>query len=552
MSYAGQVFTIPCSLGGLNGNRNESLIPATDMIAGTRNINLHEGVRRKRGGTAHINSTTIDSGQRIMGIYDYLKPAGTQYVVFATTNGKVWKTSVDVIKTFTGTAKHVHFSQFAGELYACNGYDLPGKWDGATWTDLSAVPTDWTTSKPKYMITHGKGNSTRNWAFGCASTPYNIYVSPDGDGDDFSNTNVTTLNVDTKDGYGLMGGVVFIDKLIMFSKTRPWIIDDADTSVANWGYSEANWEGGVAHQRLIIPTQNDVVCMMENGEIYSAIAAQQYGDYQAASLTRQSFIHNWIKDNVLLSYINDFHGIYDSTMRAIKIFVVRTGKTVVDTCLVYYIDRGPQAGWMIHDNQVNPSGYDASCSASIYVGAGNYQIYTGDYSGFIWGLEQSGRHDQALAFNSGFKTTHLDLGAPRLQKHFRRGRVICDPQGTETINVKVWIDETQQETPSGAWANATVYAVGAIVTSGAKIYECITAHTSATANDQPGSGTNWTVYWIQHRYSMTVATGTKDQTFDIGNTGKRIQIEAYDNTAAEDFIIENVLIDFKVTGARPS
>ena len=529
------------------------------MIAGTRNLNLHEGGRRKRGGTAHINSTLISTGAelytplRLMGMFDYLKPAGTQYIVFGTENGWIWKNATTTIKTGWTSTKHINFSQFAGELYACNGANMPGKWDGANWTDFSSnAPTDWTASKPKYMLTHGRGNSERNWAFGCASTPYNIYVSPDGDGDDFSDTNVTILPIDTKDGYGLTGGVVYLDRLIMFGKDRPFVVDDSDTSVSNWGYDQAPWGGGVAHQRLIIETPNDIVCMMENGEIYSVTAAEAYGDYKAASLTRPSFIHNWIKDNVLLSYIANFHGIYDPVMRAIKIFVVRTGQTEVDTCLVYYIDRGVKNGWMIHDNQVNASGYDASCSAKIYVGTGNYQIYTGDYSGWLWGIEQSARHDQANAFDAGFKTTHLDIKPIKFNKDFKRGRITCDPQGTETINVKVWIDGTQVEAVDGAWADSTAYTVGKIETQGAKIYECIVAHTSNDGNDKPGVDANWATYWIQHRFSMTVASGTKDYYFDIGFKGRRIQLEVYDNTAGEDFIIEELMIYFKPLGAKPA
>lgn len=50
----------------------------------------------------------------------------------------------------------------------------------------------------------------------------------------------------------------------------------------------------------------------------------------------------------------------------------------------------------------------------------------------------------------------------------------------------------------GEWANATAYSVNDVVkvTAGQiKGYICTTAHTSATANDKPGSGTNWTTYW---------------------------------------------------------
>ncbi|OGW44452.1 MAG: hypothetical protein A2Y66_01795 [Nitrospirae bacterium RBG_13_41_22] len=545
MSYLGTTYTLPCNLGGFNGNRNKSLIPPIDMIDGTRNLNLHEGVRRKRGGTGHINVSAIDSGSRIYGMFDYLKPAGMQYIVFAT-SGKIYKNATETIKTGWTASKHVWFSQFAGELYACNGSDLPGKWDGTTWTDLSAVPTDWTTSKPKYMITHGRGNSLRNWAFGCASTPYTLYVSPNNDGDDFSNTNVTTLKIDTGDGYGLVGGTVYTDQLIMFGRKQSYIVDDADTDTTNWGYTQSNWQGGVAHQRLIIPTPNDIICVDENMEIYSVIAAQSYGDYQAASIARPSFIHNWIEDNVRKSYIANFHGVYDRKLRAIKIFVVRTGQTTIDTALVYFIDRGPQNGWMIHDNLVNASGYSASCSAEIYVGAGDYQIYTGDYSGYIWNLETTARYDNALAFNSGFKTTDTDFGNPKYKKRFKRGWIICDPQGTETINVAVYIDGTQIDAPSGAYAAGTTYALGAIVTYGAKIYESLAA---SNTGHTPSSSPTW---WKQHRFSLTVTSGTKEYAFDIGAIGYRIKTDVYNNTVSEDMVIEQELIDYMPLGSKPA
>lgn len=548
MSYTGEILTISGSQGGFTGSKNTSEIASYDMVDGTKNINLHNGVREKRGGTTKITAE-LDSGARIYGLFDYLKPAGSQYIVFATST-KIWKDASNTIKTGWTASKYVWFNQFAGELYACNGADTPGKWDGTTWTDLTNIPTDWGTSKPKYMVTHGRGNSERNWAFGCASTPYYIYVSPDGDGDDFSDANVTTLSIDTKDGYGVVAAIPWLDQLIAFGRKRAYIIDDSDTNTANWGYVKSPWFGGAAHQKLVVETPNDLVVIDENMEIYSLRAAQQYGDYKAASIARPSFIHTWIKDNVREAYIADFHAVYDRTLRAIKIFVVRNGQTEIDTALVYFIDRGPKAGWIIHDNQNNASGYDASIAAEIYVGAGDYQVYTGDYSGFIWGLENSNKNDDSKAYDSGYKTGDLDMGNPRSEKHFRRGRLIVDPQGTETLNVAVYIDSSQIDTPSGAWAISTPYTVGTIVTNDAAIYECTTAHTSS-ATDEPGTGASWTSYWKQHRFSMTVASGTKDYTYDIGAKGKRIQREVYCDTVSEDYVIEEDLLDFKPLGAEP-
>lgn len=547
MGYAGETYIIPCGPGGINGSLNKASLQPYDMIpANTRNLNIHKGGRQRRGGTAKVTAE-IDSGVRLVGMFDYLKPAGSQFIVFGTLNGKIWKNATTTIKTGWQTDKFIHFSEFGGELYACNAYNTPGKWDGITWTDLTDIPSDWAgTNFPGYMITHGRGASVRNWAFACPSTPYTVYVSPSGDGDDFSDANVTTLNIDTRDGFGIEGAVVHADRLVMLGRNKPFIIDDSDTDTTNWGYMEANWDGGVAHQRLITQTPNDIVCMTEQGEIYSVIAAETYGDFEQASLTRPSFIHSWIKDNLLLSYINDFHSVYDPVLRAVKIFVVRSGQTTADTALVYFIDRGPKDGWMIHDNQSYVSGYSASCSCPVRVGTGNYQVYTGGYSGFIWKLEQSAKTDDSNAFTSSFRTPPLHLDNPRANKDFKRGWVNVNVQGTETINAKVYIDGSQIETPEGAWSGSTTYTTGQIVTYAGKIYESLV---DSNLNKNPASQT---AYWKQHHYSMTVVSGTSDYDFEIGNKGGKIEVEIYNDIASEDFFINDLKIDFKYLGAKPA
>ena len=50
-----------------------------------------------------------------------------------------------------------------------------------------------------------------------------------------------------------------------------------------------------------------------------------------------------------------------------------------------------------------------------------------------------------------------------------------------------------------AWADTTVYALGDYSANGGVNYYCKQAHTSSAANDEPGSGTNWTDYW----YALT-------------------------------------------------
>ena len=504
MGYSGNTFGISFAKGGLNNSINYDDFPANDMLPTSRNFNLVQGGRRKRGGTARV-SGELDSGARIIGMFDYFKPGGTQYTVFATStkiyqcSDPAWGTP-GTIKTSLTASKPVWFSQYADELYACNGVDMPEKWTGSgQMSTLSSTPTDWDTAnnKPKYMVTHGRGVSERNWAFGCAATPYTLYISPNDDGDDFSDANVTTLIIDTKDGYGIVGGIVFQDKFVMFGRTNPYMVDDIDPDIANWGYYQAAWEGGAANQKLIVKTPNDIHIMSEDLDIYSVVAAERYSDYKAASLARPAHMDQWLRDNVATAYLDDFHGIYDPVLRAVKWFIVRNGQTTVDTCLLYFIDRPPKEAWMMHNSDATASGYFASCSALKRLALGNYEIYTGDYSGYIWKLEQSSRLDNAKKYTTQFKGAPHPFDDPRTPKDYKRGRLIMTPQGTETASIAWWVDGT--------------------------------------------AGTTRTV---------TAVAGVYDYEFELGAKGRRFEYQVLCSASNTDCFLSDMLVDFKPLGKK--
>ena len=520
MGFVGQTYSIPCDRGGLNGNYNIDLVPPEAMIAPSRNINLHRGGREKRGGTAHVNTTALSGTPQVNSVFDYWQKDGTRYVMLGSNDGKIWKNFIDTIKTGWASSKKAAFEVFDNKLYVCNGSNTPFYWDGTTLTDMTSIPSDWTgTNFPSQFIKHGFGNSERLWAIGClgtATTAYRIYASKNGDATDFSDANVVTLELNTADYGGIVGAVEYGDRLILFSSRHSFIIDDTDASVANWGYQSSIWEGGAAHQRLIVRTPNDIICMMEDGEIYSIMAAENYGDYKQASLTRPSFIHNWIKDNVKLSEIDSFHAVYDPVMRAIKIFVMRNGQTQIDTALVYFTDRDPKEAWGVHDNQSYDSGYSACSSGVVRVSAGDYRVYTGDYDGFVWNMETTNRNDNNNGYYAGFKTAPLPLENPRVKKRFKEGRVVITPQGSFDLSYKWWVDGTYQGTGTISQAGAgTVLGTFVLDTDSLRGGELL------------------------------------DSSFVLGNLGKRIQLEIYNTNANQSFFVSQLMIDFVPLGAMP-
>ena len=605
--YMGETYAIPLERGGFNHNKNIDTIPPMDHVYPSRNIWLNEGGIRKRAGTAIIDTyamfkvgsptftgaglddltagttfehtatktfkiqidatgtpdtfkwtndgganwttgvsitgaaqtlsnaftvtfaattghtlneywTVIIAIPKVTGLFDFTLANEDQFIVRATSDGQLWKDLNDTIKTGWTANKKVHITQWEDEVYFCNGADKPTVWNGSagSTTDFANVPTDWTGSNyPKQLIQHGRGASLRNWALGCPLNTKTIYVTPSGSPKDFTQATVLTFYIETGDGFGVVAGIEFGDRLILFGKNRSFIMDDSSTDVNNWGYSEAQWTGGVAHHRLMVRIPNDIICMMENGEIYSVTAAEQYGDYRAASLARPSFIHEWIKTYINLEHIADFHAIYDPVLRAVLFFMVRTGGTEIDTCLAYFIDRPPEKAWTILGNEYFESGYSALSSGLIRQSAGNWKIYTGGYTGRLWRLSEADRHDNAEAFVSRIRTPLMAFDNPREEKRYDRIKIVSVSEGTCDTTIRWWIDGVLIDSEDIDFAE-TGGLLGSFI-----------------LGTSPLGGPN-----------------ILESSVKVGHLGKRLQIEALNSVAGEDFFISQFLVDFLPTGKR--
>jgi len=515
MAYKGTIYAINCASGGLDHSYNIDAIPPTNFVVPSRNINLHEGGRRKRGGTDKVNGSAISGSPSVVGMCDYKLSSGAKFLVLATSDGRIWKNYTTTIATGLTAGKYYSMASAGDMLFITNGEDAPMTWDGvaASASAMTNIPSDWVgTNFPKQFVFHGAGASQRMWALGFADG--SVYASYNDDLDDFSDAHVVNLRIYTGDGYGIVGGVEFGDRLIVFGKRQAYIIDDTSTTTSEWGYSATQWFGGVAHHRLIVRTPNDIVCMADDGTIYSVVAAEQYGDYKAASLTRPAHIDIWINENVNMAQIDKFHACYDPVLRCIYFFMVRSGDTNVSMALVYFIDRQPNEAWVVHDNQSYDSGYRAYSSAIVEESTGVYRVYTGCADGYVWKLNEATRSDAGNGYYAGFKTPPLNIENPRTTKMFNQGRVVYRPSGLYEMNVNIWIDG--QTVPSttvslaGQGAVLGAFVLGKDVLGGAQLL---------------------------------------DSSFPIGKIGKRVQLELYNSVAAQDFFISQLLIDCKNMGA---
>jgi hypothetical protein len=550
MGFSGPTFRIPCDRGGFTNNPNIDNIDPVMMVSPTRNLNLNEGGRKPRGGTDKVNVLEVPAEPQINGVYDFTQQDGTQFIMLGTDDGKIYKDYTTAIKTglTTGTSVYYNFEVMNDSVYVCNGSDRPQVWDGAAGTssDLTNVPTDWSGGVgawPKQILKHGRGNSERLWAI--LPNSNNIYASKLNDGSteaDFSDAEVEVIYIETGNEGGLTGMVELGEQLIVFTRTRAYIIDDTNASPTNWGYVRAPFTGGVPHHRLIVKTDNDVFCMMEDGIIFSFTTVQQAQDYKRSSITKEAFIDKWLRDNSSMSSIDEFHATYDPTLRAIKWFIKKTSSTFIDGALVYFVDRGPAEGWMIHDSAstVQPdfagldsfvldvdvlasdaeiyslSGYSCSSSALVKKATGEFKIYTGAYDGHVWELETVNKNDGDIGFYAGFRTPYIPTENPRVSKKFFRFWVITQPSGDFNLTAIPYIDNKQLSSKllslSGAGGTLDSFVLDTDILGGEDILEISS---------------------------------------DIRDSGRRIAFEVFNAQINEDFFISQLMFDYKNLGSKP-
>lgn len=512
MGYSGQTLVIPQTEGGFQYRFDLELIEPTALVGESRNFNLHRDGRQKRGGTAKINATPVTGAPRIMGMCD-LRLIASSFQVFGANDGNLYSDATTILKSGMSTTNHYSFCIFGSELFVCDGETIPQTWNGTdvTSTDITTPAVDWAgTNQPFQFIVHGKGNSRRLWAV----MKNGIYFSSTGDGKEFAGGTSGLISIDTGDAFGLVGGIEFGDRLIVFSRLKAFIIDDTDADSNNWGYQTAQWDGGAANWRTIAKTPNDVVVMTEDGDIYSFSAVQSYGDYKQASIARPAFIDTYLKENAVMSRVDDFNMIYDPTLRAIKIFISVSDATKCDSALVYFIDREPKSAWAIHDNRDFPSGYNASCSCMVRTGPATYFVYTGDYSGTIWKLEDSGFDDDGEAYTMVLRTPRLIMQDIRRVKEFKRAIYTVMGARDVDLDIKIIVDGednfvTSFTTDASAWDESNF--------------------DEASFDD-----------------SFPVRSS-----FDIGQKGRTLEIEISHSTVSQKIMFSSFMVDFKVLGAAP-
>lgn len=455
MGYGGREFRMPLTDTGFRDDRNTQLLPATALLTPSCNVNYHENGLSKRGGTSIAIAGMGQSGQ---GGFQFFTPT-IQRQLFVS-GGIAYQTNYsNILKTGMSASNFVSFCQTSQFVFFADGQSNPQYWDGMASSSSNVEPaTSWTGNMPIQMVNHtraGSGAGDRLWAV----TPDSLWYSDINAPTKFGSGTAGQLPIDSIGG--LVGAYDLGGQLFAFSRTQTFLISDTG-DVSTWGYTNAIWEGGTASWRLIGKANNNLYFMTEDGLIYNLIGVLTTGGYNAVPLNRPAFVDKFIRDNVNIGNIQNFHVAYDRKLRALKFFM-QEGGNGNNIALTYFIDKQPTSAWIVHNNTNASSGYNATCSWEVRVTPGNYQVWTMDGFGNVWSLEQTSRDDNGTPYPVIINTKAQDLDIPRNNKHWHAMALRGDASGTANFTMYVTVEgqsfpaQTFSMGGSGATFNSAIF-----------------------------------------------------------------------------------------------
>jgi hypothetical protein len=519
MPFGGETYKLGVA-GSWNANEDLTAIEAGQLAEQARNVNTHNGGAEKRGGTSIVQAA-LSGAPQCLGLGQMTNAAAASYLYFVGNDGKIYRDGNSVATGLSTTAFRT-LTPYPGKMFIASGAD-PVKVDtGSAIATIATPAADWSGSnQPKQLIIHTRNASIRTLAIGVPDHPNTAYYSVSNSLEDFTGAGSGTVNVNVSDGNGIVAAIDIDENVLFLGREESFWFDDSSTTAANWGVYKTAWRGGAYSARLVIKIRNSVFAMMEDGDIYEVVRANELRDYDRASITRPWFIHRWIKDNVDLTKINNFFMAYDPQIDALKIFVTTVGNTQNTHALVYYLPNTawPNGKWAPpHDCTDNPtaSGYNASAGATVQVSTGVRRLYTGDYAGRVWDLEKTNKSDNSAAYTGTIDTIQADFERPRNNKLYMDLRLDYKSKGSYDIDITPIID-AEDQTVSTITLAASGAGVGSFVLD--------TDTLGATSISEGGA--------------------------NLGYEGRYIRLQASNRGAGEDFFLIYFLIDFVDHGASP-
>lgn len=247
-----------------------------------------DGGPHKIPGTSKVNSSALESGADVLGIFDYWDTGtGTssqQHRILHVGAG-IYKDDGDgsFSKLFTVTSGAIPSYAVLEDLLvlADDSNNAPNSWDGTTAQALAGSPPSFS-----FAVEH----QNKMWAAGVAANSSRLYYSVSLNAGDWAGSGSGSIDISPRDGDRITGIVSHKNELWIFKGPYKGSIHRITGSAPTGGDAFArktfiHGVGSVNHNS-IFKFRGDIGFVWSDGTVRSLSATERFGDFAEAALSR--------------------------------------------------------------------------------------------------------------------------------------------------------------------------------------------------------------------------------------------------------------------------
>ena len=448
----------------------QALLP---FLVDAQNVSYElDGGPHKIGGTTKLNSSAVESGAVIKGLYDFwisgTGGSSTQKRIIYV-NDSIYKDdadgSFDQIKSGLETDKVVNFSTFDDLLLIATDSttDVPMSWDGSTFQSLSGNPPNFA-----FSVKH----KNRQWASGNAAAPSILYYSVNVDPEDWVGSGSGSIQIDPDDGDRITAIASYKNELWVFKGPYKGSIHRITGSAPTGDDAFARntfIEGvGAVSQSMVFTYRDDLAFMWSDGTLRSLKATASFGDFNEVALSRP--ITTWLQDHLNFGRLKHGWAINSSSKGEALLSVAIDGSTN-NNCMLSMDYRFEPVRWALWD------AFEFGAIAEVIDSASSDRriVMSGGNDGFVRKLYQSTRSiDGDTAISTVVTTPFLDYGDPLRLKTVSAASCAIAPKNTGNVTFGWQNDNNAQQTQTftqGGGAALDSFVLGTDVLGGSRFVD---------------------------------------------------------------------------------
>lgn len=416
-----------------------------------------DGGVHKAPGTRRLNSSALESGSPIRGIFDYWK----QGVADSPIQRRVIHVGDEIqydqadgvfLTMFSGvdSSSIPQYSQFDDLMIIASSAasDLPRSWDGTTAQNLAGTPPSFSFSVP---------HKNHQFAAGVFANPSRLYYSVPLNPEDWTGVGSGSIDIDPGDGDMITGIISHKDNLWVFKGPNKGSIHRISGSVAaDWAKTPFIQGLPVAWIHSIFKFGDDIGFITTNGSVHSLKATAAYGDYNQAWLSYP--IHKYMQESLNNSRARYFCAATDPNRGQVWIGITPSGQQTNTRYLImdyrFLTQEEPYPRWSYWDSR-------AFACISLVRDTQRPKLMAGGYDGYVYKLDQLARLDTDRAINMRVETPSMTYGEEWLLKNLSNAGVSLNAWNDNPVNLEWILDGvTSQDASVTQGATGALYDYG--------------------------------------------------------------------------------------------